>query len=253
MLPSALQRTPPLARNSHPQVEPFRVTLPKTQLSTLILNGKSPAAAKLAAHGVVCEVCSIAAASKNVLVVCVACDSAYHLGCVEPALPRMPFHDWFCGDCATVILRYGIVVCVFAVMWVDCDVVVVRKDCEEVLEGKRAGTRCYCDSRRRRQADLGWVWMSTLGVAEEMCCVYHRTLTDGPPCLSLCIPPPNTGLYRLLATDEGFRKSSIPPPNTHGFLLSPASSPCSTSVAHTPPLPPCFGNNRYRTGIPRRI
>ncbi|CAM9274578.1 unnamed protein product [Ectocarpus sp. 6 AP-2014] len=83
------------------EVEPFRVTLPKTQLSTLILNGKSPAAAKLAAHGVVCEVCSIAAASKNVLVVCVACDSAYHLGCVEPALPRMPFHDWFCGDCAT--------------------------------------------------------------------------------------------------------------------------------------------------------
>lgn len=78
------------------------MTLPKSQLSTLILNGKSPAAAKLAAHGVVCEVCSIAAASKNVLVVCVACDSAYHLGCVEPALPRMPFHDWFCGDCATV-------------------------------------------------------------------------------------------------------------------------------------------------------
>lgn len=78
------------------------MTLPRSQLSTLILNGKSPAAAKLAAHGVVCEVCSIAAASKSVLAVCVACDSAYHLTCVEPALPRVPFHDWFCGDCAQV-------------------------------------------------------------------------------------------------------------------------------------------------------
>lgn len=38
------------------EVEPFRVTLPRSQLSTLVLNGKSPAAAKLAAHGVVCEV-----------------------------------------------------------------------------------------------------------------------------------------------------------------------------------------------------
>lgn len=36
--------------------EPFRVTLPRSQLSTLVLNGKSPAAAKLAAHGVICEV-----------------------------------------------------------------------------------------------------------------------------------------------------------------------------------------------------
>ena len=33
------------------------MTLPRSQLSTLVLNGKSPAAAKLAAHGVVCEVC----------------------------------------------------------------------------------------------------------------------------------------------------------------------------------------------------
>lgn len=79
------------------------MTLPRSQLSTLILNGKSPAAAKLAAHGVVCEVCSIAAASNKVLAVCVACDSAYHLGCVEPALDRVPFNDWFCGDCAKVI------------------------------------------------------------------------------------------------------------------------------------------------------
>lgn len=38
------------------EVEAFRVTLPRSQLSTLVLNGKSPAAAKLAAHGVVCEV-----------------------------------------------------------------------------------------------------------------------------------------------------------------------------------------------------
>lgn len=38
------------------EVEPFRVTLPRAQLSTLVLNGRSPAAAKLAAHGVVCEV-----------------------------------------------------------------------------------------------------------------------------------------------------------------------------------------------------
>lgn len=87
------------------------MTLPRSQLSTLILNGKSPAAAKLAAHGVVCEVCSIAAASKNVLAVCVACDSAYHLTCVEPALPRVPFHDWFCGDCAQVcVVCDGLVV-----------------------------------------------------------------------------------------------------------------------------------------------
>lgn len=42
----------------HPSedVEAFRVTLPRSQLSTLVLNGRSPAAAKLAAHGVVCEV-----------------------------------------------------------------------------------------------------------------------------------------------------------------------------------------------------
>lgn len=38
------------------EVEAFRVTLPRSQLSTLVLNGRSPAAAKLAAHGVVCEV-----------------------------------------------------------------------------------------------------------------------------------------------------------------------------------------------------
>lgn len=38
------------------EVKPFRVTLPRSQLSTLVINGKSPAAAKLAAHGVVCEV-----------------------------------------------------------------------------------------------------------------------------------------------------------------------------------------------------
>lgn len=38
------------------EVESFRVTLPRSQLSTLVLNGGSPAAAKLAAHGVVCEV-----------------------------------------------------------------------------------------------------------------------------------------------------------------------------------------------------
>ena len=42
------------------EVEPFRVTLPRSQLSTLVINGKSPAAAKLAAHGVVCEVSACA-------------------------------------------------------------------------------------------------------------------------------------------------------------------------------------------------
>lgn len=31
---------------------------------------------------------------------CVSCDSAYHLGCVEPTLARVPLYDWFCGDCA---------------------------------------------------------------------------------------------------------------------------------------------------------
>lgn len=46
--------------------------------------------------------CSIAAASKAVLAVCASCDSAYHLGCVEPSLPRVPLNDWFCGDCAKV-------------------------------------------------------------------------------------------------------------------------------------------------------
>lgn len=50
----------------------------------------------------VTKVCSIAAASKAVLAVCASCDSAYHLGCVEPALTRVPLHDWFCGDCAKV-------------------------------------------------------------------------------------------------------------------------------------------------------
>ena len=48
------------------------------------------------------QVCSVAAASNKVLALCVSCDSAYHLGCVDPALPRVPFHDWFCGDCAQV-------------------------------------------------------------------------------------------------------------------------------------------------------
>lgn len=44
--------------------------------------------------------CSIASASNATLAVCASCDSAYHLGCVEPTLPRVPLHDWFCGDCA---------------------------------------------------------------------------------------------------------------------------------------------------------
>ncbi|KAI4896254.1 hypothetical protein NFI96_031502 [Prochilodus magdalenae] len=48
----------------------------------------------------VCEECG-RSNRRHLMLLCSACDSRFHIGCLSPPLSTLPFEDWFCEECAT--------------------------------------------------------------------------------------------------------------------------------------------------------
>ncbi|KAL6461475.1 hypothetical protein MHYP_G00296190 [Metynnis hypsauchen] len=46
----------------------------------------------------VCEECG-RSDRRHLMLLCSACDSRYHIGCLSPPLSAVPFEDWFCQEC----------------------------------------------------------------------------------------------------------------------------------------------------------
>ncbi|KAG7520070.1 PHD and RING finger domain-containing protein 1-like [Solea senegalensis] len=59
-----------------------------------------------ASDAVICEECG-RSDRRQQLLVCIHCDSGYHMDCLTPALSAAPEGDWVCPDCAAILPHTG--------------------------------------------------------------------------------------------------------------------------------------------------